>query len=694
MARREIPTNWNRKSIDAHNENYKELYNGFNQASSDVGKFKIDVENANKKADDANKKAENAEHIANEKGNEAINTVNDIKYTVDQSNKAANEAKKHAEDASLFAAKSERNADEARKNSEDTKDRIENLVLKQGENSTEVIDARKAQGLESFRTLSDRLDAQIGKNDEFRPKNVAVTGKLKSEFLSYGTVNADWFDIDRSGKRDSSVALNKAVDWMRQEFGYGTLILPSGTLKLVDKPIKWYSNLSVKGGGMGVSKIYMEGNIFNAIENVNAPSDGSQSNLEGYWLRNCMFSDFEIDGSGLTAKGPHVAGKGIFILYMKNARFRDLWIHDTIGTGLGADFLTSTVIDGVVAERCGRNLEGFGLGQSGIGIGTGTSDGAESISITNCICRDNGNYGIFVETQGSKVEKKPYGVRIIGNIATGNRIGIGNKGSGGAIIANNTTRENKYGIHLTEGSYEDIVTGNKIELNEESGLLVSLAYKGRTTITSNLIQKNRIGINLDVAHLGVDTLEDMLISSNNVRNNKQQAILSKIKLKNCNISGNQFIDNATENLPGNKQAISFEKPVFKTTVNNNNFSKDVNSKQIVGIEYKELSNGNTIIGNNFSDLTQELAIINSRLSENTLISNNLGLDADSKGTVKILGTLRYAMIKFPYQYSKIPNVIISTKSSEPIWIGNVDSLGCIVRTTSKEDIDVDWIAKI
>ncbi|PFZ77899.1 hypothetical protein COL70_30680, partial [Bacillus pseudomycoides] len=97
----------------------------------------------------------------------------------------------------------------------------------------------------------------------------------------------------------------------------------------------------------------------------------------GTFLEDCNFEDFEMDGSGFTDTEMNISSKGIFILYMRRARFHNLYIHDTVGTGLGADFLTETVISNVVAERCGR-LFGVGdvgqAGASGIGVGTNALD--------------------------------------------------------------------------------------------------------------------------------------------------------------------------------------------------------------------------------------------------------------------------------------------------------------------------------
>jgi hypothetical protein len=223
-----------------------------------------------------------------------------------------------------------------------------------------------------------------------------------------------------------------AVDLLYNVFGRGLLYMPTGVYRLT-APIQWRSRISLCGDGMGQSTFTMHGVRFSAIEQT-SESDPDGYNPDAVGLDDCHFYDFEIDGSGLTSLDDHPAGKGFFILYMRRSSFRRIYIHHTIGTGLGCDFLTDTLIHGVLAHHCGRNRVS-GVGQSGIGIGTGWEN-AESVIISDCQTNFNGNYGIFVERQGNDQPQSSRGARIVNCYAEGNRVGFGNARSGGTTFAN------------------------------------------------------------------------------------------------------------------------------------------------------------------------------------------------------------------------------------------------------------------
>ena len=191
----------------------------------------------------------------------------------------------------------------------------------------------------------------------------------------------------------------------------------------------------------------MDGYYFTAI-------DGTQfGTASGYAFKDCRFENFEIDGSGLTYEKAGVNGKGMFITCMERAIFRNLYIHHTIGTGLGCDFLVDSVIDSCNVSYCGRNFgkEGATVGQSGIGVGSGWKE-SESLAITNCVTNYNGNNGVFVEVQGiNDPIVRSRGARISNCYAEGNRIGFSNKGSGHTIYSdcyayNNTEYGFYYGV--------------------------------------------------------------------------------------------------------------------------------------------------------------------------------------------------------------------------------------------------------
>src|SRR5690554_2122961 len=161
---------------------------------------------------------------------------------------------------------------------------------------------------------------------------------------SYGAVG--------DGVADDRAAIQAAVDSASMGGG-GVVFLPAGTYRITGQ-INWKTKVSLKGMGAGISIIKMDGVRFDAIRNTDGGTEGGDENITP--LDDCHFEDFEIDGSGLTSTEASVLGKGIFINFMRRAVFRNLYIHHTIGTGLGCDFHKDTVIDSCVVSYCGKNF--------------------------------------------------------------------------------------------------------------------------------------------------------------------------------------------------------------------------------------------------------------------------------------------------------------------------------------------------
>lgn len=253
-------------------------------------------------------------------------------------------------------------------------------------------------------------------------------------------VNTDYINVKDYGAKGDGIAddtqafRNAILDAPMN----ATIYMPRGVYKITDELV-WRTKLSLVGDGIGVSVIKMVGHYFSAINGATRGADGS------YFFEDCRFEDFEIDGSGLTYELAGVGGKGLFILFMIRPIFRNLYIHHTIGTGLGCDFLVDAVIDSCNVSYCGRNYgkEGSTVGQSGIGIGTGWKE-VESISITNCTTNFNGNHGVFVEIQGTPgTSATPKGAKISNCYAEGNLVGFRNKSSGNTIFDSCYAYKNK-----------------------------------------------------------------------------------------------------------------------------------------------------------------------------------------------------------------------------------------------------------
>lgn len=215
---------------------------------------------------------------------------------------------------------------------------------------------------------------------------------------------------------------------------------PPGVYRIHKATTAWRSGVSLTGAGEGATRFILE-------------SDGGPIALAGFTeqqhgasrdnaLYDCMFFNFEIDGSRVKLEQYDPHAKGLDLQFMVRATFRDLYIHDTAGTGLGGDHLKDSVIESVYAFGCGRLNNGDQPGGAGIGIGIGGWDGIERANVTDCIAHGNATNGIFVELQKG-LWPPPRGLKILGCHCTGNRFGISDWGAEGLVVASCLMIENK-----------------------------------------------------------------------------------------------------------------------------------------------------------------------------------------------------------------------------------------------------------
>ncbi|EEW50415.1 hypothetical protein HMPREF0290_0863 [Corynebacterium efficiens YS-314] len=290
---------------------------------------------------------------------------------------------------------------------------------------------------------------------------------------------------------DNAPALQALVDYTHN-IGGGTIELPRGKI-VTRKAVLWKTGVSMRGAGKVVTRVCAEGVLFSVFTyDTSLPSSGAGGDDPNtQWLENVKFTDFAVDNRGLSSPDPSVSGKAFFLLYMKQPVFRDLVIVNTIGTGLGCDFLIDATVDSIVVRNAGRNTRtGYG-GNSGIGIGTAARS-KEPLVVSNCFVYDCGNYGIFVETQNNP--DNPYRsayAKIVNCHAERNYRGFGNKGSGptqwiGCTAVENTT----YGFELLQGAYGDKVLGCVASRNGYTGIAVSAPYTGDIMIDATEANEN------------------------------------------------------------------------------------------------------------------------------------------------------------------------------------------------------------
>ena len=318
--------------------------------------------------------------------------------------------------------------------------------------------------------------------------------------------------VKGDGATDDSPALNTLVTAVH-DAGGGTIYLPKGVYML-DSPILWLSNVSLRGEGMGITVLKTRqaagvGEGFAAIRGLTFAEDAP--------CVNCSFEQFTIDGSEMNITNYTSWPKGINIHFMDKSVFRDIEIRNTCATGLGVDHLRNSVVDHVVCINCGRSWSGNGVeqnvGGAGIGIGTNRMNG-ESLIIQNCIVDGCGNYGIFLEKQGYNYPSEVEGHVIANNVVrNGRNHGIVVKGDANVVVADNVifgnTNDGLAVLENNEFVTEHIVfSGNLVRGNGNGFRLESDGVCRDITLFGNVFNGNTNGIVLNT-----DTTELSLIGN-------------------------------------------------------------------------------------------------------------------------------------------------------------------------------------
>lgn len=460
---------------------------------------------------------------------------------------------------------------------------------------------------------------------------VVISGVVKE-------VYPQWWGAVGDGVTDNQPFFQHAVDCLNAVSG-GTIFVPRGTY-MFNSGVKWYTNISMIGAGIYDTKFIVSGVLFDLFYNTDGASDGSS----GTWLENCRFENFQTDLAGLTSTTAQVDGKAIFIIYMKRARFRNLYLKNAIGTALGCDFLVDTVIDNIVVENAGRNYSAGGVtvGQSGIGIGS-CATALEPVVVSNCHVYNCGNYGIFVETQNNPSGVKAEHAKVVNCFVSGNKYGIGNKGSGGLHITGNSSVNNtSYGIYLSQDAGNNIVSNNKVVNNGDSGICVTGGYKEMLIIMGNEINGNSgKGIELQSATNINDKIQ---IVDNIIYKNGKNGISITDAWKNIVISGNIVKNNSqavvTFNYTGgiHLECASTAVTMSNITVSNNLILDDQATKtQQIGVKTLNTGlqnvfiNANNIVGYNYTS-----GLVIGGTLTNVAVKNNTGYNDGVPVVVNIL----------------------------------------------------------
>ncbi|WP_442932393.1 right-handed parallel beta-helix repeat-containing protein [Micromonospora sp. NBC_01699] len=257
--------------------------------------------------------------------------------------------------------------------------------------------------------------------------------------LSEGSVyNARDYGLVGDGVANDQPALQALVDRLGEAYaddGRARVIhCPPGVYSIRDAGTLWRSGVSLVGDGMGATTFVLsnEGNRVEPVPLAYFTVVQHGASRENH-IADCTFARFEIDGSGVKLARYDYLAKGLGLQYVMRGRFRDLFIHDTAATGLGCDFLQDTVVEGVVAARCGRLDTGQQMGGAGIGIGIGGWGTSERLTVSTCTAVGNGTNGIFLELQQPNWSP-PRGIRITACHTEDNRFGISDWGADGLVV--------------------------------------------------------------------------------------------------------------------------------------------------------------------------------------------------------------------------------------------------------------------
>lgn len=491
------------------------------------------------------------------------------------------------------------------------------------------------------------------------------------------------------------LAVNAARD-----AGGGIVYLPKGIYK-IQSTITWYSGVSMVGDGPGSSILKMSGVLLDAISSFTAgpPSGGDPSTIP---LRDCIFRDFEIDGSGLTSTAPSVSGKGIYILYMQRCKFINLYIHHCIGTGLGADFLDQVVMDGVIANNNGRNWDGvnMAIGQSGIGVGTNWKS-VEALTITNCHALNNGNYGFFVEIQltgGASNTIWPAGCRMVGCYAEGNRIGFGNRGSGGVTFDACEARNNlMWGFLSNQGSRGDVYSACIATGSGQHGFYFKDMY-GEVDM-SNCVAANNTwnGIRFDTST--TYPMQNIVVNACTVRNNGRQGIVfagSTAGIINYMVSSCLVKDNGTLLGGATRQGIVLAGVVTDGMIIGNWIGNSSSgTTQDYGLQMLDTTTNLEVRANTFirNTVTAQIGQSGTRTAV-TIGRDNAGYKNYVMGTGSILNgnsnvTVTHGMVLTPTK------VVVTPNSDVNVWPTTLGVSGIIFnRTGTTGQVDFTYIAEV
>jgi hypothetical protein len=335
------------------------------------------------------------------------------------------------------------------------------------------------------------------------------------------------------------------------------ITVPAGCYVIRDRATVWRSGVSLIGAGRGATRFVLcnPGSPTTPVPLAWFTTAQHGAGRDNH-LADITFAHFEVDGSGVRTREYDPLAKGLGLQYVLRGRFSDLYVHDTAATGFGCDFLQDTVVEGVLAERCGRQDPGEKMGGAGIGIGVGGWGAVERLTVTTCTAIGNGTNGIFVELQRENWPP-PRGIRITACHAEDNRFGISDWGADGLLVTSSTMIGNhEAGFDVSSqgtsgvGGRGGIVNGCVIDGNVRNGIAIGNT-PGPYALRGNRVSDNgRYGYwehNLEGGDQ--EPAADVVLESNDIRDNALDGVRIDADLRDPAILGNRIRNNGRRAAP-------------------------------------------------------------------------------------------------------------------------------------------------
>lgn len=368
-------------------------------------------------------------------------------------------------------------ANEAKKISDETKLRQTDLEQRYNDQIAgntdidEVIDARRPAGGETYNTLNQRLDNQIGLNTDFRDFESDKSFMLRVHAdLSEREINLKWFNPAGDGVTDDTQAFLNAIAYCAQVKARKLMIPPCSNFYKITKELEFgveYNGLTIEGSGdLGTIKLVVptnRGHLFGILGTSNNESD---------WIDGIKMSNLTVEVSYSRTDYPTGVDNAIGFSCAKNLIFENIKINKTPWKGISAQHHCKNIVfDNITAQNC-----------FDYGIGAEYST-CENITLYNCKAYKNGKQGILVTSAGDggyvrgvtiencvayENDLEGIGLNYCDNPTTRSNQAYKNKGAGlkyrrcvrTVSQSDKSVDNNLAGIYVLEGSFNVILNGD------------------------------------------------------------------------------------------------------------------------------------------------------------------------------------------------------------------------------------------